>query len=192
MKTTYTALALALALTSLSAQAEIVDVNIGNKTFRGAFSGPLARFMPGTKGQYDVGAIFNRQNTDNLFQTHVGLLLTGDMGTTDVNLAAGLGGRLLYSRLGSSNGGALALGGQVEARPASFNRLGLSASTYYAPSITSFADLDRYLESTVSLDYEVIHDGSIYGGYRNVKQSIGSSGNTTVDNGLNVGVRLKF
>lgn len=193
MKITWSLATLVLGLVvTMSAQAEIVDLNIGNKTFRGGFSGPLSRFMQGTTGQYDAGLVFNRQSRGNLYQAHVGVLMAGDVGLSEVNLAAGIGGRMLYSKLGSSGGGALALGGQVEARPASFNRLGLSATSYYAPSITSFGDLNRYMENTVSLDYEVIHGGSVYGGYRNIKQEMGNSGNVTVDNGLNLGVRLKF
>ena len=192
MKNIASVFALVLGLGSLQVHAEIVDINIGNKTFRGGFSGPLSRFLQGTTGQYDAGIVFNRYDRGNFYQGHTGLLLTGDMGLREVNLAAGIGGRLLYSKLGSSNGGAFAIGGQIEARPVTFNRLGVSASSYYAPNITSFGDINRYLESTMSLDYEVIHGGSVYAGYRNIKQDIGSSGNTTVDNGLNLGMRLKF
>lgn len=193
MKINWPAVALLLSFCTFQAQAEIVDINIGNKTFRGGISGPLSRFLQGTEGQYDAGLVFNnRYDRGNFYQAHTGVLLTGDVGNKDVNLAAGLGGRLLYSKLGSYDGGAFAVGGQVEVRPANFNRLGLSASSYYAPSITSFGDLDRYLENTVSLDYEVIHGGSVYAGYRNIKQDIGNAGNTTVDNGLNLGMRLKF
>lgn len=192
MNINWTVLALLLGLGTFQAHAEIVDINIGNRTFRGGFSGPLSRFLQGAEGQYDAGLVFNRYDRGNFYQAHTGVLLTGDMGTKEVNLAAGIGGRLLYSKLGSSSGGAFALGGQVEVRPVNLNRLGLSASSYYAPGITSFGDLDRYLENTVSLDYEVIHGGSVYAGYRNIKQDIGNSGNTTVDNGLNLGMRLKF
>ena len=139
MKMKIVCAALAFGLFGVSAQAEIVDLNIGNKTFRGGLSGPLSRFMSGTTGQYDAGLIFNRQSRGNLYQGHVGLLMTGDMGVSAVNVAAGVGGRLLYSKLGSSVGGALALGGQIEARPVSFDRLGVSASSYYAPVLPVLA-----------------------------------------------------
>lgn len=185
-------LGLVFGLSVLPVQAEVVDLNIGNKTFRGGISGSLSRFMAGTDGQYDAGLVVNRQGRGNLYQAHTGLLMTGDVGLSEVTLLAGLGGRLLFSQIGSSRGGAFALGGQAQARPVRFDRLGVSAASYYAPSITSFGDLDRYFENTISLDYEVIHGGTVYGGYRNIRQEMGNSGNVTVDNGLNLGMRLKF
>lgn len=192
MKKAFAVLGMVLGLTALPSQAEILDINIGNNSFRGAFAGPLSRLLPGTTGQYDAGVVVRPRTSDDLLQVHGGLLLTGDAGAKDIDLAAGLGGRVLYIGRDHDKGGALALGGQLEGRLPSYNRFGLTASTYYAPGITTFGQLDRYWENTLALDYELIRGGNVYVGYRNIRAELGGAGESTIDNGFNLGFRLKF
>ncbi|TXI05258.1 MAG: hypothetical protein E6Q76_11315 [Rhizobium sp.] len=181
-----------LAVASLGAQAGILDLNLGNDSFRGAYSDALSTVLPGTSnGQYDVGLIAKPREHDKFYQAHAGLALTGSMGVPGVNLGAGLGGRLIYVHDHSHNGGALALGGQIEARMPNYDRFGLTASSYYAPNILTVGSLDRSWENTVDLDYELIKGGAVYVGYRNLRQDIGA-GNHSVDTGMHLGFRLKF
>ncbi|MGH8456655.1 MAG: YfaZ family outer membrane protein [Stenotrophobium sp.] len=192
MKTALAGLGFALAVASFPSHAEILDLNISSNAVRGDFSGPISRVLPGTVGQYDFGVISRPHNSNNLFEAHGGLLLTGDAGLNGVDLAAGLGGRLLYIGLDHNHGGAFALGGQAEARLPSYNRLGLSGYSYFAPSVTSFSDINRYWENGIAVDYEVIHGGNVYLGYRNLRLDVRNGGSISADNGFNVGFRLKF
>lgn len=181
-----------LGLAAMSAQAGILDLGLGHNSFRGAYSDSLSSVFQGvTNGEYEIGAIAKPRTSDDFYQVHAGALLTGSMGIPDVNLAAGLGGRLLYTRYNGTNNGALALGGQIEARMPNYDRFGLTASSYYAPNILTVGSLDRSWENAISLDYELIKGGAVYVGYRNVRQDYGA-GNRSVDSGMNVGFRLKF
>lgn len=181
-----------LGLASLGAQAGILDLNLGNDSFRGAYSDALSTVLPGTSnGEYDVGLIAKPRENDKFYQAHAGLALTGSMGVPGVNLGAGLGGRLLYVHDHSRNGGALALGGQIEARMPNYDRFGLTASSYFAPNILTVGSLDRSWENTIDLDYELIKGGAVYVGYRNLRQDTGA-GNHSVDTGMHLGFRLKF
>jgi len=192
MKKIATVVGVVLGFAAMSAQAGIADLNLGNNSFRGAYIDSLSNVLPGTsKGEYDIGAIAKPRTDDDFYQVHAGLLLTGDVGAQGVNIAAGLGGRLLYVYKDHSNGGGLALGGKVEARLPQYNRFGLSASSYYAPSVITIGRLDRSWENTIDLDYELIRGGNVYVGYRNLRQDIGGHSGTT-DNGAHIGFRLKF
>jgi len=181
-----------LGFAAMGAQAGVLDLSLGNNSFRADYNDALSNVLPGTsKGEYDVGAIAKPRNEDEFYQVHAGLLLTGDVGTQGVNIAAGLGGRLLYVNKDHENGGGLALGGKVEARLPQYNRFGLSASSYYAPSVVTVGRLDNSWENNIDLDYELIRGGNVYVGYRNLRQEIAHQ-DMTNDNGFHLGFRLKF
>lgn len=175
-----------------SAQAEIVDLSLGDNSVRAALYGPLSRMVDDTKGQYDVGVIVRPKREDDLFVAHVGALVTGDAGAQQFDLAAGLGVRGVYIGRDHDSGGAVALGGQAEARYPGYERFGLSVYGYYAPEILSFGEFDQYYEIGTALDYQVIKNASIYVGYRNVNLELENGGEITADNGLHGGFRLSF
>lgn len=175
-----------------SAQAEIIDLSLGDNSVRAALYGPLSRMVDDTKGQYDVGVIVRPKREDDLFVAHVGALVTGDAGAQQFELAAGLGVRGVYIGRDHDSGGAVALGGQAEARYPGFERFGLSVYGYYAPEILSFGEFDQYYEIGTALDYQVIKNASIYIGYRNVNLELENGGEITADNGLHGGFRLSF
>lgn len=182
-----------LMLASTAAQAEILDLSIGDDSYRAAIYGPLARFGSDKKGQYDVGVIVRPKREDDLLVTHIGALLTGDAGARDFELAAGLGVRGVYIGRDHDSGGAVALGGQLEARYPGYDRLGLSVYGYYGPEVLSMGEFDQYYEIGVGLDYQVLKDASIYIGYRNVNVELEDNrGDITADNGLHAGLRLDF
>ncbi|MEQ1440755.1 YfaZ family outer membrane protein [Fontimonas sp. SYSU GA230001] len=185
-------MALALCAVAGGARAEIVDVSIGDNSFRGAFYGPLSRFASDTNGQYDVGVIVRPKREDDLFVAHVGALVTGDAGARDFNLAAGLGLRGVYIGRDHDSGGALALGGQAEARYPGYERIGLSVYGYFAPEVICFGEFDRYYEIGTAVDYQVLKNASVYAGYRNVNVRLETGRDITADNGLHVGMRLSF
>lgn len=187
------ALMASLMAASTVAQAEILDLSIGDNSYRAAIYGPISRLGTDKKGQYDVGAIVRPKREDDLLVAHVGALLTGDAGARDFELAAGLGIRGVYIGRDHDSGGAVALGGQAEARYPGFDRLGLSVYGYYGPEVLSMGEFDQYYEIGVGLDYQVLKDASIYIGYRNVNVELEDDrGDITADNGLHGGLRLDF
>ena len=104
-----------LGLSTMGAQAGILDLNLGNNSFRVGYGDALSNMLPGTtNGQYDVGVIAKPRKSDDFYQVHAGVLVTGDVGVPGINLAAGLGGRLMYDYDHSYNSGALALGDLVQ------------------------------------------------------------------------------
>jgi hypothetical protein len=174
------------------AQAEIFDLSVGDNSFRAALYGPLSRIGGQSEGQYDVGVIVRPKREDDLLIVHAGALLTGDTGMRNFELAAGLGVRAVYIGRDRDSGGAVAPGGQLEARLPGYERIGFSIYGYYAPEVLSFGEFDEYYEVGVGVDYQVLKNASVYLGYRNVNVEIEDGPKVTADNGLHVGLRLEF
>ena len=183
---------LSLLVVTGAVQAETLDINLSDKALRGAFAAPLSNVFPRVGGIYELGAIAAEKDGRNLFQGHAGLLVTGDAGAATANINAGLGGRILLLDAEEFSGGALALGGMIEARLPAYNRIGAFIYVYGAPSASAFGDLDGYLEYALSVDYQVIKSASIYAGYRQIKIKGDTGSEATVDNGFHLGLRLNF
>lgn len=185
-------LLLSLSLAANAASAETLDLNLSSNALRGAFSAPLSSVFPRLGGVYDAGVLIGEKGSVDVRQGHLGVLVTGDAGARDANVTAGLGGRFVVVDADNFSGGALALGGQFEARIPAFNRIGAMVYVYGAPRASAFGDFDGYLEYAVSADYQVLRQASIYAGYRQVKLDVENLGTVTVDNGLHLGLRLNF
>lgn len=185
-------LAALLAAASTSASAEILDFSVRSNSFRGALNGPLSRFVSDTNGMYELGAIIKPKRDDDLLVSHLGVMVTGDAGMQNFKLAAGLGMRGVYIGRDHDSGGAAAIGGQLEARFPGFERVGYSLYGFYSPEVVTFGEFDQYYEVGSAIDYQLLKDGSVYVGYRNVNLSLENGGHLTADNGFHVGIRLHF
>ena len=192
MKRTIALFGALLGMSAVPAHAEILDLNVGHNSVALSLAGPMSHVIHDLRGQYDLGVVVRPKASDDLLQAHLGALITGDAGAKGVDVAAGLGLRGIYVGRDGDSGGALAIGGQFEARLPSFNRVGLSGYGYYAPGATSFGELSKYMEYGGSVDYQVVRDAAVYVGYRNIRYNIGNVGNVTADCGVRVGLRLTF
>lgn len=188
-------LALGLGMLALSgaAFAEDVDLNLSSQAALATFSGPLAHVMPVSSGTYDASFLINRSRGNDLFQGTAGALVVGDAGARDANITAGLGGRLIYLHETSQFSGlALQLGGTGEVRIPDFNRLALRAYAYIAPPVLSFGTVEGAYEYAADIDYQVIRQASIYGGWRQLRVDPSNGGTVTADTGLHIGFHLTF
>lgn len=192
MKRIIASLGVLLGVAALPARAEILDLNVGHNSVGLKLAGPMSHLITDFRGQYDVGVVIKPKSSDDLLQAHLGYLITGDAGAKFIDLAAGLGIRGVYVGRDGDSGGAVAIGGQFEARLPDFNRLGISGYGYYAPGATSFGEVSKYLEYSGSVDYQVVRDAAVYVGYRSIRYNIGNAGDVTADAGVRVGVRLSF
>jgi len=70
----------------------------------------------------------------------------------------------------------------------------LNASVYYAPSVLSMRDADNFLEYRVSYDFEIIKNGRITLGYRNLETNYKSHdrGNFTYNDSFYAGFKISF
>ena len=176
-----------LGLVTTPVAADNIDINLRDEAIRASYSMDLENGL-----RTGFGFLYSEdeeQLDDTLY--HAGLLVSGEnwseTGTFDVSL----GGRFIYSAPGEADLGAIAFGGELRFSPV--HRLGIGGSLYYSPSVTSFMDADNYSEFGLRLDYQLLPQAFIYGGYRNIEVDIadGQDG-VELDEGFHAGFKLLF
>lgn len=184
---------LALGLLAFPVQAETLDLNLNSDAVQVGLDGPLSRVLSGTSGEYQLGALFSEDENVDFATGSAAAVLTGDVGAPAANVTAGLGVRAQFTDVEEDSGGGLAIGGQVDVRVPGFERIGAQAQVWFQPEVISFGEIEEQLEYGASLDYQVLRNGSIYVGYREVEvESEHSGGSFTADDGLHFGLRLTF
>ncbi|MFK7889301.1 MAG: hypothetical protein AB8B63_00680 [Granulosicoccus sp.] len=90
--------------------------------------------------------------------------------------------------------GALALGFQAGLIlvPAQYNPVELTFEGFYAPSITSFSDAERYGEISARLQVDVTSRARAYIGYRRMRFDTNEFENVTLDRSAHFGLVLLF
>lgn len=191
-----TLFAVASLFAATAAQAEVFDASIAEQTVRLGLQGSLAKAFGWEKGDYDVGAIYGDVEDDhhqNFFAGHLGLMLTGDAGAQSANVKAGLGARVEYIHGEDDDGASLAIGGQLRVSMPGYERLAFQGWGWYGPNASTFGDLDKYSEFGVSVGYEILKDAEAYVGYRWIDVSPEHySGDVSLEDGANIGIRLRF
>lgn len=85
----------------------------------------------------------------------------------------------------------LALGGR--ARVAFTERFAVEADLHFAPSVTSFGDVDNLVMFGTRVSANIFQGTSVFLGYRNIKVSINDSDDTAkLHEGLFAGLRINF
>ena len=117
-----------------------------------------------------------------------------DDAATNVPVTAGLGGQLIYLSPDdfSDDEAALALGGFVRYVFPNANRFSVQGRAYYAPDVLAFGDLEEVLEVEARISYNVLRDADLYLGARYIRAEADNGPEVTLDNGLMVGVQLRF
>lgn len=188
-----------LAAANLANAQYTADINVGSDSARLALGWELAnpenqsdalggRFLLNGSYQYVDGGD-NRDNT-NIFS--LGGHLFGDAGAQPHTVNVGLGAKAYALDAGDDAGGAVAPGFEVELRLYGYDRIGVGGYAYYAPEILSFGDLEAFLEYSLWADYQIIRNGSLYVGYRQVKAESRGADFLTLDTGAHLGFKLKF
>ena len=141
---------------------------------------------------FDVEASFiHNQDRGNIFG--VAGLIYGDAGAPGLN--AGLGLKLAYvdpNVSGVSGELGLPIGGKVTYVPEDYNRFNARGYLWYAPSVLSLGELERYQEIGGDVGYNITRNADVFLGYRNVKVKYDNFGTGTIDTGFHLGIRGRF
>lgn len=181
-------LAIALLAATTSTMADTLDINLGEKAAQFKYAMPMGRDALG-KSEFNAGLLY-REGGDGMVDA--GILVTNEVGAGTPGLTAGVGVKGLLASVRNQEGGALALGGFARYSPPAARRFGIVGQIYYAPNIVSFGDLDRFVETTARLEYEILPQATAYVGYRKVRLGLDRARDATLDEGAHVGVRLMF
>lgn len=107
------------------------------------------------------------------------------------NIEGALGGKLYYIDLeGDADGAAIGLGGSVKIGIEQVPSLSVQLEAYYSPSVLSFNDIEHHTDFAAKALYRVLHNGSLYIGYRKSNVNIEDAGDGDLDEGFHIGMQL--
>lgn len=145
-----------------------------------------------TAGGAMLGAGLIRQEDDNLIGD-LSLHLVDNAGSETQPVQVGLGGKLVLIDTEVPSGGALAIGAFGRFNLSTANRLAIAGAIHYAPEVTTFSDVEEYMEYSLRIEYEVLRNASIYLGYRRVRADFDiTTDSVTLDRGLHFGMHFRF
>ena len=177
-----------LAIASAPAGAGALDINLGDNSAQIQYSSAMGRDSLG-KSEFHMGFLYTDQ--DNLFGD-VGILVKNEVGSGLPGVTVGMGVKGIMATADSSDALALALGGQVRFSPSTASRFGIAGQFYFAPNIVTFGDADRFIETGVRLEYEVLPQAVAYLGYRKIKFGLETGPDAVLDEGAHIGVKNTF
>lgn len=182
-----------VSLLALSANvlADAIDINLRDTSAQLQYKAPIGGTNMG-KAEFGMGVIYTQKN--NLLG-EAGILVKDDIGGNAPGVSAGVGLKVLSARIKpvNVNATALALGGMVRYSPPAERRLGFVGQLYLSPNIITFGGADRFLETGVRVEYEIIPQAQVYLGYRNISFNLKNAGkSSTFDEGVHVGVKMSF
>jgi hypothetical protein len=183
-----------MATVSTTALADTVDINLRDNSAQFQYISSLGRDPLG-KTKFHAGVLYvNRHNMLGDF----GLVVQDELGDNAPGFSVGVGLKGLVAKVTGSNStivnstSALALGGLVRYSPPDAQRLGIVGEVYLSPNIVTFGDANRYVETNLRAEYEVIPQAVAYVGYRKIKFGINNRPDAILDEGVNIGVRISF
>ena len=102
--------------------------------------------------------------------------------------------KLVYFDLDGADldGSALALGGFFRHTLSSANLVSIRADLFYAPSVVSFGDSDRYLELSVRAEYKLMERADLFAGIRKIEIGLEDFNDADIDEGAFAGLVIHF
>ena len=167
------------------------QIDLSGDAVRGEFGFDVG-VLPNNNAKWNFGALFADDVAgDDGIMIHTGLLVTGDAGAQDALVQAGLAVRAAAFDADNASGGAIAIGGEIDARLPEVNRIGVGVEAYFAPDASSFSDISGYFEYAFNVNYELIRNGFVYVGYRKIEVDVDDV-DIEIDDGAHAGFRVRF
>ncbi len=183
-------LTVSLLASSMAASADAIDINLRDNAAQVQYKAAMGGSNLG-KAEFHTGVMYSQPNN---LMADIGVLVKDDIGGNAPGVSAGVGIKALAARVTpvKLSASALAIGGLVRYSPPTARRFGIAGELYVSPNIITFGQADRYLETTVRAEYEMIPQAQVYLAYRKIDFSLTQLGTYTFDQGFNVGVKLSF
>lgn len=179
-----TSLRLLLLQMPILAQASGLDLNIGNETVALSLMGPINT----SDLNVSISGMHHQDDRD--------VLTTGlsVIEQTDVESHIGIGANIYTFDTPDIDGMGIALGGFFRQALPQVSHLGLGGQVFYGPSIVSMDSADDFLDATLRLEYQIIHQANIYLGYRKIKVFVDKKEESDgkIDSSWVAGMRLTY
>ncbi len=131
-------------------------------------------------------------NSDSDYIAEAALLVVDEAGSKLPGMRIGLGGKFYGASIPNNELAALAIGGEVYYTLSRMDRLTLAAEGFYAPSIVSFLDTERFWEVAGRVQYAVLPTAEAFIEYRKFYAELDSGAGVSIDKGIRLGLRIEF
>jgi hypothetical protein len=121
---------------------------------------------------------------------NIGLLVLGREYGADSKMEGGLGAKMFVTSVGSESIVAASIGGQVTYFPRS-SRFGLGGYLYFAPDIVTFGG-KGLMQYGVRAEFQMVETASAFIGLHKIEVENDASVKRSIDDGLHVGINLRF
>jgi hypothetical protein len=129
-------------------------------------------------------------STSSNWVAHGGLLVLGREYGSGSKIEGGLGAKIYVASAGGNSVTAAAIGGQIAYFPQS-SKFGIGGYAYFAPDIITFGGTGL-TEYGVRAEFQMVETASAYVGIHNIAITPDGVGTVTVNDGLHVGINLRF
>jgi hypothetical protein len=180
--------ALSLLTISTAALADAFDINLRDTSAQLQYSAAMGHSTLG-KSEMHFGYLYTSKTNS---YADLGILVKDEVSADAPGLTVGVGIKGLLAKVNTNRTTALALGGLVRYSPPAAPRLGIVGTAYWSPSIMTFGDADRTVETGARVEYEVIPQATAYVGYRKINVGLKNAGEALLEEGAHIGVRLTF
>lgn len=161
-----------------------VNLDISDETIHVAFA------TKPSKKSLNISASFLHHEDDGEVYS-VGVFAQSPINNRQ-DLHGALGGRFYYLDADGPDGYGVGLGGELGYKIPSVKGLSIHGEAYYAPKVTMFSDIERFVDVSIRAKYQILEQGSIYLGYRSQKVHVEHSSSANIDEGAHVGISLQF
>jgi len=171
---------------SQSVWADSFDINVNDQSARFIYANAT-----GVRAQTDLGFLYNE---DEYNVGHFGLHLVGQTGDQSQGLTGALGVRLYGIYNDPLEILAVGIGGALVFAPPQLahGRLGFRLDGHFAPGVVTFQDADSMYEFNMAVEYQLLNNGWVYGGFRRIRAELDKGKNIDADEGGYVGLRIEF
>ena len=134
----------------------------------------------------------NAQSTDPMWEA--GFMLRQDISEVE-GLRFGLGAKGTYTKVANSTHTAVPIGVELEyTLPLDFSMpVKVKGGMFYAPSVLTFQDADRYFEGRIELSIDIVEQATLFVGYRQIDTDFENyRGDYTYTDHAYVGAKVRF
>ena len=170
-----------------NAVADELDLSFNEDAFRVVY----ARDFATNDLSWDAGVL---NHSDNGFVVNGSMYLSGFASDGTNPLEAGLGARLGWVDGDDSGqtGVPVAPGGFLKYTLSDYNRFSIRVDAYYAPDALSIKDVESYKDYSIRVAYNLLREADIFVGARYVKAEFDNDSEQLFDNGMHLGMNLRF